>query len=335
MPYQLRFLLNHKIKKTKVAFYFSFVTLIILSGCSSHHNPHINSVEYLDKAVLLAHVKELSSAQYLGRETGSKENLLSSQYIKHQLIQTGAKTLPLVEGYTQPFTYSRSFNEKQGQNIVGYFVGNEEPEKYIVISAHFDHIGSKGNTIYYGADDNASGVAAALAIARTLAHTNHRYSYIFLFSDAEEVNLNGAKAFLTLDETLTNNIILNINLDMIAGSDKSKSLNFLGYRLRSLLTDDALAGFYQEQKQYPLAIKKGFKSGYYGALKPNFYWQLASDHGAFYRKKIPFAYYGVGLHKNYHKSSDTYQNLNKTNLVNASNAIFDQLLYLDKHIKKM
>ena len=309
------------------------LSLLFVSACSSPPKTNVVVLDYLDKALLLSHAEVLSSEQYLGRKSGTQENYQSAIYIKQQLVKAGIKPLPYFDDYLHPFAYFRNFSTNAGQNVVGFKPGSKYPDKYIVISAHFDHIGKKGNKIYYGADDNASGVAASLAIASALNKYDHQYSIIFLFSDAEEVNLNGSKEFLKVNDDLTNNIVLNINLDMIAGDEKSSSLRFLSYRIKNIVSYDDLIHLYQVQKSYEFPIKKGFHQRHYGAFTPRLMWQLASDHGSFYRKRIPFVYYGVGLHQNYHKTTDTYENLNKKNLWHASNAIFDQLLYLDKHIK--
>ena len=314
-------------------FIYIALCLLFVSACSSSPQTKVVFLDYLDKPLLLSHAQILSSELYQGRKSGTKENYQSAIYIKQQLIQAGIKPLPLFDDYFQPFTYFRNFSTNSGQNVVGFKPGSKYLDKYIVISAHFDHIGTKGSKVFNGADDNASGVAASLAIANALNKYDHQYSIVFLFSDAEEVNLNGSKEFLKVNDDFTDNIVLNINLDMIAGDEKSSSLRFLSYRIKNIVSQEELSRLYQMQKSYAFPIKKGFHQRHYGAFTPRLMWQLASDHGAFYRKRIPFVYYGVGLHQNYHKTTDTYDNLNKENLWHASNAIFDQLLYLDKHIK--
>ena len=88
--------------------------------------------------------------------------------------------------------------------------------KYIVITAHYDHLGIQSGKLFYGADDNASGVAAMLAIASFLPMIDLHHSIIFLATDAEEKGLIGARVALDYFPIELSQIVFNLNLDMIA-----------------------------------------------------------------------------------------------------------------------
>src|SRR5690606_13875451 len=95
----------------------------------------------------------------------------------------------------QTFT-GRSLNGfTEGKNAIGWIKGKTYPDQYIVLSAHYDHIGKRGDSIWFaGADDNASGTAAALAIAGYLKKNVPDYSVIIAIVDREETGLEGARA---------------------------------------------------------------------------------------------------------------------------------------------
>lgn len=279
-----------------------------------------------DKLVL-KHLQYLSSDRLQGRKIGTEGGRLSQDYIVKQLKENNIKSLGAQ--YLAPFSITGLFNSTQGQNVVGYIAGTEFPDKFIVISAHFDHIGGSGSNIYNGADDNASGTSALLSYANKIQQSPLRYSVIFLFTDGEEVNLNGAKAFVAQNTTLLTNIVLNINLDMIAGSAKTKSLRYLSRGLTELLGEEK--ALVLQQQGYAVRLKRGFRQhSECGNKKVK--WQVASDHGVFYRHKIPFIYYGVGCHKNYHQTGDTYENINREFFITAVDIIYHQIKFIDQNL---
>lgn len=305
-----------------------FLTLIILlcSACSAQ-KPLNTQLAFDPNELVLKHLLYLSSDRLQGRKIGTMGGKLSQDYIVNQLTKSNVK--PLGAQYLAPFTITGLFKATQGKNVVGFIEGTEFPDKFIVISAHFDHIGGRGNSIYNGADDNASGTSALLFYANKLQQAPLRYSVILLFTDGEEVNLNGAKAFIAQNTTLLANIVLNINLDMIAGDATTKSLRYISRGLTELLGEQQALAL--QQQGYAVRLKKGFRQHSVGGNK-KVKWQVASDHGVFYRHKIPFIYYGVGCHKNYHQTSDTYENINSAFFIAAVDNIYHQILFIDQNL---
>jgi len=239
---------------------------------------------------------------------------------------------PFNERYKHPFSYHKFNTVVQGNNVIAKITGIRYPEKYIVLTAHYDHLGGKNGNIYNGADDNASGSSALLNFAKALVIAPLDHSVIFLFTDGEESNLKGAKAFNKQQHLLFNDIKLNINLDMLSGSTKTKKLRFINRRLDSLLTKAKLEAF--ENPQFTeLPMVKGFKATNQSLYNRRVNWDKSSDHWVFHQQGIPFVYYGVGTHSNYHKKSDNYDNSNLQFFFKAVNAIYQQLLFLDKEIQ--
>lgn len=136
-----------------------------------------------------------------GRLTGSEENLEVQQWLIEKLKQLGLKPLPGQESYRQSFTATtRSGEPAQAANIVGYIPCQCDNEKYFMVGAHYDHIGTnpdlEGDKIFNGADDDASGVVASLVLAQELSKADKLpFNIIIAAWDAEEMGLQGSKYF--------------------------------------------------------------------------------------------------------------------------------------------
>ena len=109
-----------------------------------------------------------------GRRIGTAGNIRARAYILRQFLAAGLS--PFGQRFTHPFTVSRPGGPTAGPpggtmigtNLIGYHEGTKHPDRYLVVSAHYDHLGNRNGAIYNGADDNASGTAGVLAIARWL-----------------------------------------------------------------------------------------------------------------------------------------------------------------------
>ena len=131
-----------------------FLTFLVLSGTAQSQT--------IDRAKLLSDIKTLSSEKFEGRRTGTPGNKLAADYISKRFREIGLRSYQ--EGFRHTFTFKdRAEESKSGTNLIAYVKGRTD--KVIVVSAHYDHLGINGSSLYYGADDNASGVGAMLAFA--------------------------------------------------------------------------------------------------------------------------------------------------------------------------
>lgn len=170
---------------------------------------------------LHTHVNILASDSLEGRGFGAPSKTLAIDYILGQFRQIGLK--PLVDGYLHAFPYARSGFVVEGTNILGYIEGSDPVLKneYILLGAHFDHLGYRlengEKIIYNGADDNASGVASILEIARILIAKPSalKRSVIFAAFDGEETGLLGSMAFVKDNVIDTTAIKVMFSLDMV------------------------------------------------------------------------------------------------------------------------
>lgn len=264
-----------------------------------------------------------------GRKFSSVGSNQAQNYIISSLINNGVH--PFQGKYRHPFQHDLMFSYKEGNNIIGYIKGTSFPNQYIVLSAHYDHLGKKGTKIYNGADDNASGTAALLTFGELIAKKPLKYSVILLFSDGEEVNLLGSKAFTNEQKLLLPSIRLNMNLDMIAGDKRTTTLHFVNKRLDELLRQDKLNYFKTIASNFTINVKQGFKRESYHSTE-RVDWINASDHASFNNHHIPFIYFGVGVHKNYHTTQDDIAHANIDFHLQACQVIFQYLVFFDENI---
>lgn len=265
--------------------------------------------------VLLADLAQLSSEAMSGRKTGSLGSTKAQNYLQSRFKQIGLSAFAAYPGYLQTFSFSSS--RSSGINLLGWLKGHKNPEKFIVITAHYDHLGKKGHRVFYGADDNASGVATLLALATKTAQQGLAYSVIFLATDAEEKGLHGAKAFVQELPIASNALLLNINLDMMGYGGRKKRLYATHSRgdksLKSLVANVA--------KHAPLCLINGHrKSQRFRLFDEKVNWRKASDHWAFGKAGFRYIFLGGGVHKNYHTTKDKFENIEQDFYVSATEA---------------
>lgn len=273
-------------------------------------------LDRLDTEFMLEDLRKLSHDAAEGRQTGTKGAEAARRFIIKQLEDMKAKSLR--DDFRHPFSFvSRGGDTIQAENIVAYIKGEEQTA--FVITAHYDHLGVRNGEVYNGADDNASGVAALLAMVEYFKSNKPRHTMVFAALDAEEMGLQGAKAFLN-DESIPQDMIkLNINMDMISMNNK----NELYVAGTSHYPD--LKPIVEQVDALPLQLKFGHDTPDLG----NDDWTNSSDHGPFHKKGIPFLYFGVEDHAHYHKPTDDFENVNKEFYIRATHAILDCILALD------
>lgn len=276
---------------------------------------------YADNLVsTMADIQQLSDARMAGRKTGTNGAILAADYISQRFHQLGL--IPFAQGYLQPFRYG-SF-AKTGSNVMAFRQGCKFSDKYVVITAHYDHLGRHGRKIFYGADDNASGVAAMLQLAHKLTQFCPAYSYIFLATDAEEDGLYGSKAFIANPPIPLTQIVVNLNLDMVSRADKRGRLYLTGAKRYPVLVSYLTENFDRLQFLHhrgPPRMPRG---------SSRHDWPNASDHGPFYREGIPYLFFGGQDHPQYHTEEDQWQRIDSEFLHMALQAIWATVQWLEQ-----
>lgn len=261
---------------------------------------------HLDANQLLADLRVLSSDKFQGRKTQTTGAKLAREYIAAQFGAANLDTLPAQSDYFLPFHYEKGLTSVEGVNVAARVNGTKWPDKYIVITAHYDHLGKQGTRIFNGADDNASGVAALLSLAKYVADSPFAYTIFFLATDAEEKGLYGAKGFVQSPPVPLNTIKMNLNLDMLGQNSGRNRLYISGARYFPQLKPVVRAS----QQQAGLCLVDGHRSKQRGSLASSRNdWRQASDHAAFAKKDIPYLFLGVTDHRYYHTFNDTFERI--------------------------
>lgn len=277
----------------------SLALLVFSIGCQAQR---------IESENLLKHIQFLSSDDLQGRGTGSAGEAKAADYIQEQLKAWKIQPKGDQGSYLQNFVFKGGVHgtgsEGKSSNIVAY-LDNGAPTT-IVLGAHYDHLGMGENgssldanptgKIHNGADDNASGVAGILELARYFQNNNIREknNFLFLFFSGEELGLIGSKYFTehpTIDLTAVNYMI---NLDMIGRlNPDTKNLSISGTGTSPQW--ETLLKSYSNEK-----VKINTDSSGIGP----------SDHTSFYLKNIPVLHFFTGSHSDYHKPTDDWEKVN-------------------------
>jgi Zn-dependent M28 family amino/carboxypeptidase len=281
------------------------------------------SAQNINRKQLLKDVEILSSDVYEGRKTGTRENQMAANYIVSRFKDIGLNFYQ--DSFKHPFTFkSPQGKTLNGTNLIGYIKGKSD--RVIVISAHYDHIGITNYRINNGADDNASGVAGLLAVATYFKDHKPHNTLMFIAFDAEEMGLQGAYSFIKNPVLDGSRIKMIVNLDMISHNDKGELYAAGAFKNPVLKT--VLKNADQETGVKILFGHDDPKLG-----KDD--WTMQSDQGPFAQNNIPFLYFGVEDHQDYHKPTDEYRNINKEFLYGASQAVLNSVIRVDRQLKKI
>lgn len=308
---------------------FSLAIVLLVVACKNKasKNPDTGKkalalVAGLDSASLINDLGYLSSEALGGRETGTAGNALAQEYIARRFDSLQLKQPD--SGRFQPFPLNNQAPATMGKNIIGIIPGTTHPDQYYVVSAHYDHLGTKDGKLFYGADDNASGSACLLALARYFKQHPPKHSLIFASFDAEEKGLVGSRYFvghLPVDST---KVLLNVNMDMVSRNDKNEIYASGTYH-------------YPFLKKYVDSIKPltsvTVSYGHDNPSEGHNDWTTQSDHLPFHKVKIPYLYFGVEDHPDYHKPSDTFDKVDKGFYFRVCNMIQETIVELDRQEK--
>jgi len=210
------------------------------------------------------------------------------------------------------------------RNVAGYLEGTDPVLKneYIVIGAHYDHLGmgiegslykGKEEKIHHGADDNASGTAGVMELAEKFASVKGllKRSIIFITFSGEELGLLGSNYFVNNLPVPENKIVTMINMDMI-GRLREKALTVYGMGTSSGWKDLL-------NKENIYKFKLAFNDEGFGP----------SDHSSFYGKGIPVLFFFTGVHEDYHRPTDEAKLINSAGEDSVLHYVYDVTEVID------
>lgn len=277
----------------------------------------------VDGAALLRDLETLASDKMEGRLVGTPGSARAREFIVKRFKEAGIQTIG--SSYEQPFKFTGRGDqaERVGVNVVGVIRGGRAPDRYIALTAHYDHLGVRDGQVFNGADDNASGVAALLAVAARLEADKPTHSILFVAFDAEEAGLRGARAFVGAPPVPLHAIALNVNLDMVA-RDAGNVLFASGTSHYPFLKP-----YLANVARPPVVLKFGHDVA--GSKEDD--WTRDSDHFPFHDAKIPFVYFGVEDEAQHHKATDDAATITKDFFVGAANTILAAIRALDANLE--
>lgn len=277
----------------------------------------------VDAAQMFRDVETLAADDMQGRLAGSPGGRKAREYVIGRLKEAGVT--PLGGTFERPFTFtSRSAGERTGTNLVGVIRGTRDPDQYIVVTAHYDHVGVRNGDVFNGADDNASGVAALLALAAHFMRTKPEHSLLIAALDAEEAGLQGAKALLRDPPVPLTAMVVNVNVDMV-GRDPGNRLFATGVHHYPFLKP-----YLEAVAQPPVVLILGHDTP--GEKED---WTRDSDHYVFHDAGIPFIYFGVEDFDHHHKATDDAATIGREFLAGAAATVIAAVHQFDAHLDQI
>lgn len=273
---------------------------------------------------LMRRIEMLADPSMEGRGAGTPGGRRARAFVEAEFRAAGLQPAGR-DGFVQPFTAPARRGTSgpiEAANVLGRCAGRTRAADapVVVVSAHYDHEGIRNGRLYPGADDNASGVAVLVDLAAACTTTPFSHDFMFAAFDAEETGLQGARAFLREPPVATARIALNVNLDMVSRSDRREIFvagSHYTPRIRTLLAAPAERA----------AVKVKFGHDVPGTGHDD--WTQQSDHGPFHDAGVPFAYFGVEDHADYHQPTDTPDKIDPRFVRDVAALVLDALRTLD------
>ena len=303
----ITFFKNRKIMKKIAGLLLLFIVIV---SCKKEPTIDVDTVK--------KHLYTLASDDMEGRKAGTPGIEKAAKYIENEFKRIGLTTFEGLETYRQTFNFTprRGTEEITSANIIGVLEGKSRKEEYVIVSAHYDHLGIKKtegqlDSIYNGANDDASGVAGVLALAEYFKKVGNERTIVFAAFTAEEMGLIGSTHFgKGIDAS---KFVAGINLEMIG-------------KVPSFGPNTAwLTGF--ERSDFGKIIQKNLEgTGYQLFPDPykNFNLFFRSDNASLARLGVPshtFSTTPIDVDKDYHQASDEAETLNMTVITQTIRAV--------------
>lgn len=311
----------------KQANFIILIFSIFIFGCT----PFVTDKEI--KTGLEKDIAYLADDKLEGRAIGTEGERLAADYIAKAFEKLGLTPMGN-DGYFQVFNVKKPTNPHEqavigssedgitGKNVVGYI--DNEAETTVIIGAHFDHLGygAEGSlyrgeaAIHNGADDNASGTAAILQLARIMKNKGKDKNYLIIAFSGEENGLWGSNYFSKNATVSLDSVDFMINLDMVGRLNDEKTLAINGVGTSPVWKEKLEAANTDTLKLVTSESGVG-----------------PSDHTSFYLQDVPVLHFFTGQHEDYHHPSDDADKINYVGMVKVIRYIERLVLSLDKEEK--
>jgi hypothetical protein len=257
-------------------------------------------------------------------------------------VNAGGKLEPVSFATSIVLNQQKRTRSIASENVLGIVEGSDPnlKEEMIIVSGHYDHLGKRGDNIYYGANDNGSGTSAVLEIAQAIAKAKAegngpRRTILFMLFAGEEKGLLGSKYYVTYPIYDLKDAVANVNIDMVGRVDDiyqdSVGMEHI-YVIGADRLSTELHDINEEMNKNYTKIKLDYR--YNEESDPNRYY-YRSDHYNFAEQNIPIIFYFNGTHEDYHRISDTVDKIDFDRLENVAKLAFHtvwQLANQDRRI---
>jgi hypothetical protein len=220
---------------------------------------------------------------------------------------------------------SKSAEEVETENVLGFIEGSDLKDEVIVLTAHYDHIGVEDSLIFNGADDDGSGTVALLEIAEAfqqakLKGMGPRRSILVMPVSGEEKGLLGSRYYANNPVLPIEATIANLNVDMIGRIDEAHEGNpYYVYIIGSNMISTDLHNINEEANARFTNMQLDYK---FNSLTDSNRFYYRSDHYNFAKKGVPVIFYFNGTHEDYHEATDTVEKIHYDKLQRTTQLIF-------------
>lgn len=271
----------------------------------------------------------IASDEMEGRDTGSPGQKRAGEYMVNYYKNLKIPHPEAMNSYYQKVP--SDFMKKRGgevlpdsENILAFIEGTEKPKEIIVISAHYDHVGTKNGVVYNGADDDGSGTVAVMEIAKAFQKAKKsgkgpKRSILFLHVTGEEHGLFGSEYYTDHPVFPFANTVADLNIDMIGRDDPENRGKQYVYVIGSEMLSSQLKVITEEANKKTNNLELNYKYDDPNDPQRLYY---RSDHYNFAKNNIPVAFFFDGIHEDYHKPTDDVEKIDYDLLMKRTQLVF-------------
>ncbi|WP_326983352.1 M28 family metallopeptidase [Chryseobacterium sp. MYb264] len=271
----------------------------------------------------------IASDEMEGRDTGSPGQKKAGEYMINYYKNLGISYPKALGSYYQKVP--ADFMKKRGggnlpdsENILAFIEGSEKPNEIVVVSAHYDHVGTKNGVVYNGADDDGSGTVAVMEIAKAFqsakkAGKGPKRSILFLHVTGEEHGLFGSEFYTDNPVFPLANTVVDLNIDMIGRDDPENRGKQYVYVIGSEMLSSELKVINEAANKKTNNLELNYK---YDDPKDPEQLYYRSDHYNFAKNNVPVAFFFDGIHEDYHKPTDDVEKIDYPLLQKRTQLVF-------------
>lgn len=289
----------------------------------------VSAYKEIKAADLKKNLYVIASDEMKGRDTGSPGQKRAGEYMVNYYKNLGISFPKALGSYYQKVP--SDFMKKRGgsnlpdsENILAFIEGSEKPEEIVVVSAHYDHVGTKNGVVYNGADDDGSGTVAVMEIAKAFQAAKKsgkgpKRSVLFLHVTGEEHGLFGSEYYTDNPVFPLANTVVDLNIDMIGRDDPENRGKQYVYVIGSEMLSSQLKLINEAANKRTNNLVLNYKYDDPNDPQRLYY---RSDHYNFAKNNVPVAFFFDGIHEDYHKPTDDVEKIDYDLLAKRTQLVF-------------